>query len=36
LDIEEWTYNFGPTHFLLFIRLQRGRVTSMEYGDYGF
>ena len=35
-DIEEWTYNFGPTHFLLFIKLQRGRVTSMEYGDYGF
>ncbi len=36
VDIEEWTYNFGPTHFLLFIKLQRGRVTSMEYGDYGF
>jgi len=36
VDIEEWTYNFGPTHFLLFIRLQRGRVTSMEFGDYGF
>jgi hypothetical protein len=30
VDIEEWTYNFGPTHFLLFIRPQRGRVTSME------
>jgi hypothetical protein len=36
VDIEEWTYNFGPTHFLLFIKLQSGRVTHMEYGDYGF
>lgn len=36
VDIEEWTYNFGPTHFLLFIRLQNGRVTKIEYGDYGF
>jgi hypothetical protein len=36
VDIEEWTYNFGPTHFLLFMKLQGGRVTHMEYGDYGF
>lgn len=36
VDIEEWTYNFGPTHFLLFIRLQSGRVINKEFGDYGF
>jgi hypothetical protein len=36
VDIEEWTYNFGPIHFLLFIRLQSGRVANMEFGDYGF
>ena len=36
VDIEEWTYNFGPTHFLLFIRLDRGRVIRFESGDYGF
>jgi len=36
VDFEEWTYNFGPTHFLLFIRLQSGRVTNKEFGDYGF
>jgi hypothetical protein len=35
-EFEEWIYNFGPTHFLLFIRLQNGRVTRVEYGDYGF
>jgi hypothetical protein len=35
VDIEEGTYNFGPTHFLLFIRLQSGRVINKEFGDYG-
>ena len=36
VDVEEWTYNFGPTHFLLFIKLESGRVVNFEYGDYGF
>jgi len=33
VDIEEWNYNFGPTHFLLFIRIQSGGVTNAEFGD---
>ncbi len=34
--IEEWTYNFGPNHFLYFIKLENGRVRSIESGGYGY
>jgi hypothetical protein len=36
VQIEEWTYDFGPGSFLLFIRLENGRVVRTESGDYGF
>ena len=34
--IEDWTYNFGPNHFLYFIRLENGRVRRIESGTYGY
>ncbi|UCH80491.1 MAG: DUF2845 domain-containing protein [Nitrospiraceae bacterium] len=36
VNIEEWTYNFGPGHFLNFITFENGKVVKVEDGDYGF
>ncbi len=36
VEVEEWTYDFGPLSFLLFIRFENGRVSRTESGDYGF
>lgn len=36
INVEEWTYNFGPTHFLLFITLENGVVVNIETGEHGF
>ncbi len=33
---EEWSYNFGPHSFLQFIKIENGRVISIEQGGYGF
>jgi hypothetical protein len=36
INIEEWTYNFGPRRFLYFITLENGKVVRVEEGGYGF
>lgn len=36
INIEEWTYNFGPRQFLYFIKFENGKVIKVEEGDYGF
>lgn len=36
VDEEEWTYNFGPNEFLLFVTLRKGKIIGIEHGDYGF
>ncbi|MBI5739909.1 MAG: DUF2845 domain-containing protein [Nitrospirae bacterium] len=36
VNVEEWTYNLGPRKFLLFLRLENGRVVRKERGDYGY
>ena len=36
INIEEWTYNFGPGRFLYFIEFNNGEVIRTEDGDYGF
>lgn len=36
VNVEEWTYNFGPRQFMYFIRFENGRVVKIEDGDYGF
>ena len=33
---DEWTYNFGPRHFLYHIKFFQGAVLLVERGDYGF
>jgi len=34
--VEEWTYNFGPTRFLMRVRLEGGTVGSIKEGGYGY
>ncbi|MFO7645376.1 MAG: DUF2845 domain-containing protein [Desulfosarcina sp.] len=34
--IEEWTYNFGPTMFLRYLRFENGVLTDISSGDRGF
>ena len=34
--VEEWTYNFGPTSFLRFLRFVDGRLRRIELGAKGF
>jgi hypothetical protein len=36
IDVDLWTYNFGPSQFLHFIRLENGRVSAIERGGYGY
>ena len=36
INIEEWTYNFGPRQFLYFIKFENSKVIKVEDGDYGF
>ena len=33
---DEWSYNFGPNRFLLFIEFENGRVVSFHQRGYGF
>lgn len=34
--IEEWTYNFGPNHFLQTVTFVDGKLRDVRSGDYGF
>lgn len=36
IRVEEWTFNFGPTRFLVFVTLENGVVVDVQSGDYGF
>jgi hypothetical protein len=36
IRLDEWTYNFGPRHFLLHLTFENGRLKRMESGGYGF
>jgi hypothetical protein len=36
INVEEWTYNFGPTQFTRFIILKNGVVTDIRTGNYGY
>lgn len=36
VNVTDWSYNFGPNQFLLFITFENGRVTKVEQGDYGY
>lgn len=36
IRIEEWTYNFGSTQFLRFLRFENGILTDVSRGGYGY
>jgi hypothetical protein len=36
VEIEEWTYNLGPTSFMFYLTFENGRLTRIESGDYGY
>ena len=35
IQIEEWTYNFGPRRFMRLLRFENGRLLSIESIGYG-
>ena len=36
INEDEWTYNFGPSTFMYFIRFKNNEVVDIEQGEYGF
>lgn len=36
INIEEWTYNLGPSRFLRYLRFENGRLKRIETGEYGY
>jgi hypothetical protein len=36
VEIEEWTYNLGPTSFMVYLTFENGRLTRIESGEYGY
>jgi len=36
IPVQEWTYNFGPTRFIYYLRFENGRLRSITSGDYGY
>jgi Protein of unknown function (DUF2845) len=35
VEVERWTYNFGPRQFLQVVRVEAGEVRGVERGSYG-
>lgn len=31
-----WTYDFGPSQFVRYVRIEEGKVTRVETGSYGY
>jgi len=36
IRIEEWTYNFGSTRFIRFLRFENGLLRDLSRGGYGY
>jgi len=36
VDIEEWTYNFGPTRFMELLQFENGRLIDSRSLGYGY
>ena len=34
--VEVWTYNYGPSRFVDYVRFENGRVRRIESGGYGY
>jgi hypothetical protein len=35
-SIESWTYNFGPTEFIHYLKFVHNRLERIQVGEYGF
>ena len=35
-NVEQWTYNFGPTRFLYILIFRNGILAEVKTGDHGF
>jgi hypothetical protein len=36
INVEQWTYNFGPTRFLYILTFKNGILTEIKTGNKGF
>ena len=36
IEVEEWTYNFGPRKFIRYLRFENGKLRRIITGDYGY
>lgn len=36
VTVEEWEYNLGSTRFIRYLRFEKGRLTRITEGDYGY
>jgi hypothetical protein len=36
VGVERWTYDFGPSRFVMFVTLEGGKVASVHRGGYGY
>jgi hypothetical protein len=35
INVEEWTYNFGPSRFLRIVTIRNGVISGIRTGSYG-
>jgi hypothetical protein len=36
IRVELWTYNYGPSRFMDYVRVENGRVVKIYSGSYGY
>ena len=36
IRVERWTYNFGSTQFIRYLRFENGVLKKIEIGEYGY
>jgi len=36
IQVEEWTYNFGPTKLIRYLTFENDRLIKIELGDRGY
>jgi hypothetical protein len=36
IRVEVWTYNYGPSRFIDYVRLENGKVRKIYSGGYGY
>jgi len=35
VQVEKWSYNFGPNRFMQVLRFENGKLIDIETGEYG-